>query len=261
MRTSECSSSFTKGRKARASEEMLMLKFNALRHGVHDHGGGGVLLFVHRDLEQQFVVAFRQLGIRGAEVSTPVAPVGFVDGSYRFIGTVVFAPPRISFPRSPSEKRVVEVGFTVRQVVPRNGKQFLVGVGENVQPGLIGDLGAFIADVEEGGGGGVVERGGVAPASPMTLRTIARQTKCRKQHHRAGRNLRFLRETCVRRLRRWRISWSSLLSRSFALACSSCESLASDVDDLVPSPCCSILASVQESFSHRSIGDQAYARL
>ena len=58
-------------------------------------------------------------------------------------------------------ERVVEVGHPVGQVVPCDGKQLLVGVRENVEPGFIGDFGALVTDVEEGGRGRVVEGRGV----------------------------------------------------------------------------------------------------
>ena len=104
-------------------------------------------------------MAFGKFRIRGFEVRSSVASVGFVDGANCFIGPVGVLNQCLRVIIDVGKERVIEVGFTVGQVVAGNGKQLLVGVGEDVEPRFIGDFSALVADVKEGGRGRVVKRG------------------------------------------------------------------------------------------------------
>ena len=96
-------------------------------------------------------MAFGEFRIRGFEERSSVSAVGFVDSTHRFIGPVGALHQCLRVIVDVGKERVIEVGFAVGQVVAGDGKQLLVGVGEDVEPGLFGDLGAFVADIEEGG--------------------------------------------------------------------------------------------------------------
>ena len=102
-------------------------------------------------------MAFRKFGIGSLEVGSPVSLVGFFDAANGFVGAVVFVDNRFCSLVHDGEEGVIEVGFTVGEVMTSDREQFLVRVGEDVEPGLIGDFCAFVPDVEEGGGRRVVE--------------------------------------------------------------------------------------------------------
>ena len=115
-----------------------------------------------RDLELKFEVPLGKFGVGGFEIGSAVAAVRLVDRSNRFVRSVVFLYQRVCLFVDDFKKGVVEVRFAVRKVVAGNGEQFLVGVREDVQPRFVRDFRAFITDVEEGGGGGMVNAGAVA---------------------------------------------------------------------------------------------------
>ena len=107
-------------------------------------------------------MSFGKFGVGGFEVGSSVAAVRFVDRANRFVRSEVFLYQRVCLFVDDFKVSVVEVGFAVGKVVAGNGEQFLVWVGEDVQPRFIRDFRAFVADVKEGGGGGVVNAGAVA---------------------------------------------------------------------------------------------------
>ena len=96
-------------------------------------------------------MSFWEFGIGGFEVGTPVRLVNFVDGSDGFVGAIVFGYDGFRIIAHHGEEGVVQIGFSVGQVMACNREQLLVRVGEDVEPRLIGNVGALIADIEEGG--------------------------------------------------------------------------------------------------------------
>ena len=117
---------------------------------------------MHGDSEFEFIVAFGQLGIRGFEVGTTITCVCFVDGTNRFVGTVILGDDAFGILAHNFEEGVVQVGLSIGKVVACNGEQFLVRVWEDVEIGFFSDLSAFVTDVKERGGGGVVKAGGIS---------------------------------------------------------------------------------------------------
>ena len=97
------------------------------------------------------MVTFREFSIGGFEVGPSIGLVGFVDGAYGLIGSVLFIHDGFALIANDGEEGVIEVGCAVGQVMAGNGEQFLVGVWEDVEPWFIGDFRTLVADVEEGG--------------------------------------------------------------------------------------------------------------
>ncbi len=96
-------------------------------------------------------MTFREFSIGGFEVGPSIGLVHFVDSAYGLVGSVFFIHNGFALIAHDGEESVIQVGCAVGQVMPGNREQFLVGVGEDVKPWFIGDFGALVADVKEGG--------------------------------------------------------------------------------------------------------------
>ena len=96
-------------------------------------------------------MTFREFSIRGFEVGPSVRLVGFFDYPNGLIGSVLFVDNCFAAFAHDGEEGVIEVGCAVGQVMAGNREQFLVRVGEDVEPWFIGDFSTLVADVEEGG--------------------------------------------------------------------------------------------------------------
>ena len=96
-------------------------------------------------------MTFRELSIGGFEVGPSQGLARFVDDAYGLVGSVFFIHDGFALIAHDGEEGVIEVGCAVGQIVAGNREQFLVGVGEDVEPWFIGDFSTLVADVEEGG--------------------------------------------------------------------------------------------------------------
>ena len=94
-----------------------VFKFHAFGLCGHGNRGGSVSFFVDRQGEFEFVVAFRKFRIGGFEIGSPIGLVGFIDASNGLVGAVVFVDNRFCSLVHDGEEGVIEVGFTVGEVM------------------------------------------------------------------------------------------------------------------------------------------------